>query len=71
MTQPTRVGKGSTTQISVKGIRALPVRGGAGLNPCPDGLGQLFWDHFRTLVSFETKSWIGDLIGPPDRDKKT
>ena len=37
--------KGSLPQIHAGGIRALLVRGG-GLNPYPDGLGQLFWEEF-------------------------
>ena len=36
---------GITIKIYAAGIWALPVRGG-GLNPCPDGLGQLFWEEF-------------------------
>ena len=41
--------KGSPTQIDDRPIWALPVRGGGGgggLNPCPKGLVQLFWDEF-------------------------
>ena len=38
--------KGSPTQIHAGGIWALPVRGGGGLNPCPDGFGQLFLEEF-------------------------
>ena len=38
-------GKGSRTEEDTEGIWALPVWGGRGLNPCPDGLGHFFRDE--------------------------
>ena len=40
--------KGSPIVNVAEGIWALPVWGG-GLNPCPDGLGQLFLEEFPSF----------------------
>ena len=45
---PTCTNEGSPTQIHVRGIWALPVRGG-GLDPCPDGLGHFFREEFAKI----------------------
>ena len=47
-----QVVQGSPPQIHAADIWALPVRGGGGLNPCPDGLGHFFREEFAKIKSY-------------------